>query len=121
MQTFGVQIENLPRAGSYLVKAQGSIDMKTAPELELACERLLVRGEERLLFDFTNVEYINSQGLGVLLALQKSLSAKGGGVTVAGLSERVRKVFETTGIHKVMNLYDRPKDALAQDQLFREG
>jgi len=121
MQAFGIQIETLPGTGNSLVKAQGSIDMKTAPELEQACERLMARGEMRFLFDFTQVEYINSQGLGVLLYLQKALTAKGGGVTVAGLSDRVRKVFETTGIHKVLNLYDRPTDALTQDQLFREG
>ncbi len=121
MDTFGIKVETLTRPGTYLVKPRGSIDMKTAPELEQACERLLTSGEERLLFDFAEVEYINSQGLGVLLQLQKSLSVKGGGVMVAGLSDRVKKVFETTGIHKVMNLYDRPKDALMQDQLFREG
>lgn len=121
MDAFGIQIENLTRPGTYLVKIRGAIDMKTAPELEHACERLLVRNDARLLFDFSNVEYINSQGLGVLLQLHKTLSDGGGGVTVAGLSERVKKVFETTGIHKIMNLYDHPQDALAQDQLFRSS
>ena len=121
MYVFAIQIQNLPRADSFLVKAQGSIDMKTAPELEAACNRLLSKGEERLLFDFSNVEYINSQGLGVLLHLQKVLSAKGGGVTVAGLSDRVKKVFLTTGIHKILNLYEDTSEALAHDQLFREG
>jgi anti-anti-sigma factor len=121
MNIFSVQIQNLPQSSSFLVKTSGAVDMKSAQELEQACERLVTRGGERLLFEFSGLEYINSQGLGVLLHLQKQLTAKGGGVAVVGVNERVKKVFMATGIHKVVPMYEDAKEALASDALFKKG
>jgi len=121
MNAFSVQVQNLPGIGRYRVTATGAIDMKTAPELEAACQRLLSQGDTRLLLDFSGVEYINSQGLGVILQLQKQLSVRSGGVAVAGLNERVKKVFTMTGVHKVVSLYEDAQDALDQDELFKKG
>jgi anti-sigma B factor antagonist len=120
MNGFSVQIQNLPRPDSYLVKTVGSVDMKTAQELESACEALLSKGQERLLFEFSGLDYINSQGLGVLLSLQKQLSAKGGGVVVVGMTERVKKVFITTGVRSLIRTYEDTQEALTTDKLFRE-
>jgi anti-anti-sigma factor len=119
MTNFTVQIQSLPKPDAFVCKVSGSIDMKTATELQLACNRLMVKGDERVLMDLSAVEYINSQGLGVLLQLQKQLNLRGGGVVASGLNERVKKVFLTTGVHKVVPLYDDAAAALSQDRLFQ--
>lgn len=118
MDKFSVEVRNLPGRGCYWVLTSGAVDMKTAPELEAACRRLMLRGEARLLLDFAGVDYINSQGLGVILQLQKQLGDQSGGLVVAGLQDRVKRVFTMTGVHKVIALYDNAKDALEQDELF---
>lgn len=120
MNTLGIQVQTLPQTGSYVVNVTGSLDMKTAMDLEQKCNSLLDRREEVLVLDFSKVDYINSQGLAVLLQLQKILSPKGGGIMVTGLNDRVEKVFVTTGVHKVVALYPSVDEALAQDPLFHK-
>ncbi len=121
MNPFAIAVQRLPRPDSYMIKVAGSVDMKTAIELEQACNRLITTGEERLLFDLSTLEYINSQGLAVLLELQKQLSSKHGGVVVGGSTDRVKKVLMATGIYKVVTLYDNPAEALSRDELFTKG
>lgn len=120
MSMFGIQVQALSQLGNFLLTISGSLDMRTAMDLEQKCSELLVKKDEKLILDFTRVDYINSQGLAALLQLQKTLNAKGGGVVVASLSERVEKVFIATGVHKVISLYGSVADALAQDSLFQK-
>ena len=54
-------------------------------------------------FDFTNVEYITSAGMRVLVYAQRELMKKGG-VTVTGVNEKIKKVFTVTGMHKVLKI-----------------
>ena len=81
---------------------EGKIDTMTAPELEEAVKSNLPICE-KMIFDFTNVEYITSAGLRVLVYAQRELMKKGG-VTVTGVNESIKKVFTVTGIHKVLKI-----------------
>ncbi|WP_282936515.1 STAS domain-containing protein [Paenibacillus sp. RC67] len=45
-------------------------------------------------FNFTEVESIDSSGIGILLALQKKAKALGGGISIHGIQEEVRARFE---------------------------
>ncbi len=118
MIPFSLQVQPLGAPGQYVIQVTGALDMKTSQELELACQPLMQKGQGKMILDFSRLEYINSQGLGVLLQLQKQLGTRGGGVVVAGLSERVRGVFETTGVHKVIGVYATAEQARRNDPLF---
>ena len=54
------------------VEVKGRLDTTTAPELEAALENALT-GVEELVLDFSELEYISSAGLRVLLATQKKM------------------------------------------------
>ena len=79
----------------------GRIDTLTAPELDSA---LALDGVEELIFDFSEVTYISSAGLRVLLAALKRLG--GHPVTVAHVSPAVREVFDITGFSALFTLTD---------------
>jgi anti-sigma B factor antagonist len=122
MGDISIRIERVPKyISAYILKMNGSIDMKTAIKLEETCQNLCAQGDERLIMDFFDIEYINSQGLGVLMDLQKKLNELKGGIVVIALNERVNHVFQATGVNKAISIYPTLKEALAEDVLFKKG
>ena len=74
----------------------------SAPELEEAVKSNLPKCD-KMIFDFTNADYIASAGLRVLVYAQRELMKKGG-VTVTGVNESIKKIFTVTGMYKVLKI-----------------
>ena len=91
------------RDGDQLTAAvSGRIDTNTAPEAEDQIFAQL-NGVKELILDFTNVEYISSAGLRVLLLLHKQMSEQGD-MKIRGLNETVYEVLEITGFTDILNI-----------------
>ena len=70
-------------------------------------ETLLIyvdNGHNSFLIDFSAVDYIDSSGLGTLVAIQKRALQQGGGVTITGLQGLVKDLFELTRLTKVFDI-----------------
>ena len=81
---------------------EGRLDTTTSPELEKELDGVL-DGVEELIMDFSNLEYISSAGLRVLLAAHKTLHGKGR-MKVVNPNEIVREVFEVTGFDNILTI-----------------
>ena len=81
---------------------EGQIDTMTAPELEEAVKSNLPKCE-KMIFDFSNTDYITSAGLRVLVYAQRELMKKGG-VEITGVNDSIKKVFTVTGMYKVLKI-----------------
>lgn len=81
---------------------EGKIDTVSAPELEEAVKSNLPKCD-KMIFDFTNADYIASAGLRVLVYAQRELMKKGG-VTVTGVNDSIKKIFTVTGMHKILKI-----------------
>ena len=90
-------------AGAWTVlSVEGELDLHTAPSLS---ERLLELGEvpsPRLAVDMTNVTFMDSSGLGVLVATLKRQRERGGELALVGTSGPPLKVLTITGLDKVI-------------------
>lgn len=84
------------------VTVKGRLDTTTAPELEEALQAEM-EGLTELELDFSELEYISSAGLRVLLATQKKMQGQGT-MTVTGVSDIVMEVFEVTGFCDILNI-----------------
>ena len=84
------------------VALEGRLDTVTAPDLEAELKKSL-DGVEALIIDFTNVEYISSAGLRVLLYAHNAMYGKGT-MKVVNANEIVSEVFEVTGFKEVINI-----------------
>ncbi len=84
------------------VSLEGRLDTTTSPELEKKLSESL-SGVTDLTIDLTNLDYISSAGLRVLLAAHKKMAAKGG-MTVCGVNETVAEIFDITGFSGVLNI-----------------
>jgi anti-sigma B factor antagonist len=91
------------------IKARGEIDVATSPRLRSALRDRFARGAEDITLDLSDVTFIDSSGLGVLVGALKQFrdQANGSGgacdgtLRIVGAREPVRKVFEVTGLSSV--------------------
>lgn len=81
---------------------EGRLEGTTAPELDDVVKSEL-DGVSDLTFDFTDLEYISSAGLRILLAAQKKMN-KQGQMKITGANEIVMEVFNITGFSDILTL-----------------
>ena len=84
------------------IALEGRLDTTTAPELEAELKENMDK-VQTLVLDFSELEYISSAGLRVLLMAQKTMSAKGG-LKVAGVNPLIHEIFEVTGFTDILDI-----------------
>lgn len=85
-------------------KIKGEIDAYTAPKLK---ETLIPYGDRKgicLSVDLSSVSYMDSTGLGVFVGLFKSIRVNGGKLELSGLSQRLKRLFDITGLTNIMDI-----------------
>ena len=90
------------KGNSLEIALEGRLDTVTAPELEKDLNASL-EAANTLTLDFTNLEYISSAGLRVLLTAHKAMSAKGG-MKIMNVNEIVREVLDVTGFSDILTI-----------------
>ena len=80
----------------------GRLDTQTAPELENELDSVL-SGLKELTFDFTNLEYVSSAGLRVILKAQKAMNAQGS-MKLTGVNDSIMEVFDITGFLDILTI-----------------
>ena len=80
----------------------GRLDTQTAPELEAELDAVLADVSE-LTFDMTNLEYVSSAGLRVILKAQKVMNTKGS-LKLTGVNDSIMEVFDITGFLDILTI-----------------
>ena len=80
----------------------GRLDTQTAPELENELDSVL-SGLKDLTFDMTNLEYVSSAGLRVILKAQKAMNAQGS-MKLTGVNDSIMEVFDITGFLDILTI-----------------
>ena len=95
-------IDKVQDGAKLTVKVSGRLDTTTAPELEDDLKASL-EGIEDLTMDFSDLEYISSAGLRVLLSAQKIMN-KQGSMVVTGVNSTIMEIFEVTGFSDILTI-----------------
>lgn len=90
----------------------GSLEASNSPEFREKMA-VLLEDKTKVILDLGNVSFIDSSGIGALVATLRSLSAKDGELRLIGLAPAVRTVFELTRLYRAFEIYDGEKEALA--------
>ena len=85
-----------------IVALGGRLDTTTAPELDQMVKESL-DGVTALTFDFSDLEYIYSAGLRVLLSAQKVMN-KQGTMKITHVGEVIMEIFEVTGFADILTI-----------------
>jgi len=100
-----MQWRELAMDGVLILELSGEIDLQHSPEMRQLLQARAAQRIPALLLDFTGVKYIDSSGLATLIEYYQSSRAYDGKIIVAGLSHRVRSIFELVRLNEVFPIY----------------
>jgi len=105
------------------VAAEGELDAYTGPELQEALGAALseCEGPPWLLVDLTDVLYLDSMGLGILVQAAKQAAEGGGALAIACDTPVVLKVFDISGTREMLGVRADVEEASSLLAARREG
>ncbi len=99
-----LQVELVEKNEMYCFKVIGEIDAFTAPILK---KRLAAVQDIEGLYaeiDLSEVNYIDSTGLGVFIGFFKAIQAHGGSMKITNANARLKRLFEITGLDQIIDM-----------------
>ena len=95
-------IEKKINGDAVTLAVSGRLDTQTAPELENELDSI-ISGLKDLTFDMTNLEYVSSAGLRVILKAQKIMNTQGS-MKLTGVNDSIMEVFDITGFLDILTI-----------------
>lgn len=85
------------------IEVEDRIDTVTAPDFENEINDEMGKFDS-LIIDFSNLEYISSAGLRVLIATQKKLKPENIPMTIKNVNDTINEIFRMSGFDKVLKI-----------------
>ncbi len=97
-----------------VAELRGELDHHNAARVREELEsRFSAAGMRNLIFDLSQLRFMDSSGLGILIGRYKTVSALGGQTRIAAPSEQADKLLRLAGIYKIIPVYESLSDAMA--------
>ena len=114
MDDFGIDVTE--RDGCTVVAVRGEVDLATAPTLKNRLLELVAGGSREIIVDLTATDFLDSTGLGAVVAAYKRVRAHDGNLTLVATAARVKRVFEITNLDRVVPICASIDEACAKTQ-----
>ena len=98
--------------GVPILTVRGEVDVATSPELRERLFALIETGHKMLIVDLTDVSFVDSTALGVLVSGLKQLRDRDGDLRLVVTQPHIAKVFEITGLTNVFAIYPTVPEAV---------
>jgi anti-sigma B factor antagonist len=96
-----------------VLEVRGEVDVHSAPELLKRLTKVLDSGSKSVIVDLNGLAFIDSTGLGTLVAGRNHASESGATLRLVCKGERVLKLFRITGLHDVFAIFPTIEQAIA--------
>lgn len=67
---------------------------------------------KNIIFDFSHTDFMDSSGIGVIMGRYKLVDGIGGKVSIVNVNNSINRIFQISGLHKVISKYDNWEEAL---------
>ncbi len=94
-----------------LFKLRGSLDLATAPTVRAALSEATETGTQDLIVDLTQLEFLDSTGLGVLIGAHRRAAERGGSLRLVVSEGPILRLLNITGLIAVFAVYHTLEDA----------
>ncbi len=89
------------------------LDHHISREVKLEIDDILMKKQiDYIIFDFQYVSFMDSSGIGVIIGRYKKIVNHGGRISVINMNNRLKKVFNLSGMNKIISIYDSFEDAI---------
>jgi len=102
-----------PLDDNIIVTLKGELDHHSAEEVRTRVDDILDKdGYKNLIFNFSGVNFMDSSGIGAVIGRYKKMSLRGGKVCLTNVTPTVKRIFELSGMFKIISMYDNIEEAL---------
>ena len=91
----------------------GQLAAEGADQFREAIDTLLEAGRPRILLDFTDVSFMDSAGIGELVAAYRTMTPLGGSLKILKPSKRIQNSLELTQLLPIFEIYEDEESAIA--------
>ena len=112
-------LQKIDHPHATILRITGRLDAESTPELEQRVSVCLDQGTRNLVLDFSELDYINSAGLRILVMSYQRLTPLGGQVMVCGAKDYLAEIFTISGYNRIFPMYpdlDQAMRGLSPDQ-----
>ena len=110
-----IELETEARGDGMVIAVRGRLDMVTAKDLRACVTEVLEAGARVVVVDLGGTEFIDSSGLGAVVAGLKSARQRGGDLRIANVDGQVGVVLGLTNLDRVLRPY------ASVDEAFDDG
>lgn len=107
-----IDISNDKKNGVLILSFKGRLDAVSSPIAEKKVFDFINKGETKLLLDFSNVGYLSSAGMRMLLSTTKKLRGLSGKLVLCAITNNVMDVLKMSGFDHVLELAKTQDEAL---------
>ena len=75
----------------------------------------------KVIFDFSQVDFMDSSGIGIIMGRYRLINAINGSIGVFGLSNRLEKILTMAGLKRIINIYKSENEALLGEDTNEES
>ena len=102
-----MKIKHVQSGGDTTIYLYGEIDECSASKIRESIDEILIKPniKQRVIFNFSNVSFMDSTGIGMLIGRYKKLKNKGVSILIQNPSNQVDKILEISGLYKIMPKY----------------
>lgn len=108
-----IEMSHEQRNGALILRPKKRIDSSTAKSFEEQANAQVDAHPGNVVIDFSELDYISSAGLRVVLTTAKRAKAAGGALTLSGVRDNVREVFDVSGFAAIFGMHDTVDAAIA--------
>lgn len=109
-----MQIELEHHRRTLIVRLKGELDHHTAETVKVKMEEAILRGDvNHVVLSMKELSFMDSSGLGVILGRYKLITARGGKMVVCDVNPAVYRLFEMSGLFKILTIQDNERMALS--------
>jgi len=99
-----------------ILSLNGRLDLASGATLKEHLKRLAEKETTQIHLNLSEVEFINSSGLGALVSIMKEIRLVKGRLTLSNLASYVQEIFEITQLSHIFEIYSTEEEALASYQ-----
>jgi anti-sigma B factor antagonist len=100
--------------GLLVFALRGSLDIATSPSVRAALVDATEKGNRDLIVDLTQLEFLDSTGLGALIGAQRRAAEHGGSLRLVISEGPIARLLDITGLIRVFAVYHTLDDARAE-------
>ena len=99
--------------GAVIIRCEGRLDAMSSPQLENTMNSIIDDKHNKVLIDFSKIEYLSSAGMRLLLSVTKRLKTAGGQLSLFGIHDDVMEIIRMAGFDHILNIFPDESQALA--------